>query len=684
MYHLEDPIDSVTGIGEKLKKVFSRIDISTVRDLLYYFPRSYITYPAPVDEIKGDYGDTPVAIRIRVTEACQNKKTRIPITLLFAFAGEMSVEMVWFRSQYVKSQIKVGSTYIFYGKLIRGGSYRYKLEQPAFYTEDEYEALRSRMQPVYSLTRGINSKKIKNTALEVLSDIELREFLPESILKRRELLPESVAVSAMHLPKDMDELILARRRAVYDELFFFFFMNKMARRGFTAVPNTYELPLDTMTKKVREGLPFTLTEGQSRALSDCFNDFRGEFVDQRLIQGDVGCGKTIIAFLCMTYFVENGYQAAIMAPTEILAGQHKATFESYIEQFGLPYRVIYLTGSMSAKEKKQAYEEMAKDEPCYIVGTHALFQKKPEYGRLGLVITDEQHRFGVKQRDDLSKKGEDPFVIVMSATPIPRTLSLILYGDMQISVISDVPSGRVPRKNEVIDSTRRGWAYGVILDEIKRGHQAYVICPLVEESESTEAADVKTYSEAIKKFYGDKVSVGSLHGRMKPEEKDEVMQAFLNKEIDILVSTTVVEVGVNIKNATVMMVEDANRFGLAQLHQLRGRIGRGDDPSLCIFVDQKKDGKESKRLKILASSNDGFYIANEDLKLRGPGDFYGIRQSGDFSFKIADIYQDADILKEAASDVDEIFLSDPELESPEDVTLSRYMGFMQKILYSNL
>ncbi len=684
MYHLEDPIDSVTGIGAKLSQAYERMDVRTVRDLLFYVPRTHIIYPKPILEPHGDYKETPVALKVRVTESAENKKARIPITLLYAFAGEMSIEMIWFRSQYIKKQLAVGHTYIFYGKLSHIHDHKYKMEQPAVITEADYEELMSCMQPVYSLTRGMTSNKIKKSVAEALAHTKIDEYLPERLLKKRGLMGIKDALEHIHFPDDMEELKTARDRLVYDELLYFFFLSRMAREGVSAVKNQFDLSKHECVDKVREGLPFELTAGQDSAIKDCFNDFLGEHVTQRLIQGDVGCGKTIIAFLCMTLFVENGYQAAIMAPTEILAGQHKKTFESYIDQFDLPYRVVFLTGSMSAKEKRDAYEVMSSDEPCYIVGTHALFQKKPEYGRLGLVITDEQHRFGVKQRNDLSLKGEDPFVMVMSATPIPRTLSMILYGDMLISVISDVPSDRVPRKNEVIDDSRRGWAYGVIRDEVKKGHQAYVICPLVEESEKTEAADVKTYSDAIRDFYKGAVSVGMLHGRMTPDEKDKVMQDFLEKKIDVLVSTTVVEVGVNIKNATVMLVEDANRFGLAQLHQLRGRIGRGDAPSLCIFVDKKKDGKESKRLKILAESNDGFYIANEDLKLRGPGDFFGIRQSGDFSFRIADIYQDADMLKAASEDVNAIFETDPHFTDPANARLSEFMTHEQRMLYANL
>ncbi len=684
MYHLEDPIDSVPGIGEKLKGAFSRVDVRSVGDLLYYVPRTYIIYPPCIEKLEVDYGNTPVALLLRVPEAAENKKARIPITLLYAFAGDVSIEMIWFRSQYIKKQLKVGETFVFYGAVKKISDHKYKFEQPQVFTPDSYAVLLQSMQPVYSLTRGLTSNKIKSSVKSVFEETKIQEFLPGDILKKRGLMDINAALFHMHFPNDINELTSARDRIVYDELFYFFYMSRMAREGISATKNHFELSSDEAVNRIKNGLPFSLTKGQSDALSDCFSDFKGEYVTQRLIQGDVGCGKTIIAFLCMLYFVENGYQAAIMAPTEILASQHRDTFLSYIREFELPYEVVYLVGSMSAAEKREAYKKMAEDKPCFVVGTHALFQKKPKYGRLGLVITDEQHRFGVRQRDDLSKKGDDPFVLVMSATPIPRTLSMILYGDMLISVISDVPTDRVPRKNEVIDASRRGWAYGVIRDQVRAGHQAYVICPLVEESEHTEAYDVKNYSEAIRDFYRGEVSVGMLHGKMKPEEKDEVMQAFLDKDIDVLVSTTVVEVGVNIKNATVMLVEDANRFGLAQLHQLRGRIGRGDAPSLCIFVDQKKDGKKSERLAILASSNDGFYIANEDLKLRGPGDFFGIRQSGDFSFKVADIYQDAELLKEASEDVTAIFEDSGSISEDERTGLSDFMQRQQKMLYSNL
>ncbi len=677
MYHLEDPIDSVSGIGEKLAKAYAALGVFTVRDLLFYVPRTYISYPAFVDAPPTERDDGPIALRLRVSEAAQNKKARIMITVLNAFAGDISIELIWFRSAYIKSMLKVGSEYVFYGKLIAISDHKYKMEQPDVYSVSDYESLRESLQPVYSLTRGLSSNRIKKAVRQVMDDTDIKEYLPEKLMEKRKLYGIVKALWHIHFPEDISDLTAARDRLAYDELLYFFFMSRMAREGTSATPNTYELKSDLQVKAVRDGLPFSLTEGQSACLRDCFLDFEGEYVTQRLIQGDVGCGKTIIAFLCMTYFVENGYQAAIMAPTEILANQHKNTFEEYIKNFDLPYEVVLLTGSMSAREKREAYERIASDKPCYVVGTHALIQKKPQYNNLGLVITDEQHRFGVKQRDEFSKKGSDPFTIVMSATPIPRTLSMILYGDMLISVIGDVPSGRVPRKNVVIDEKKRGWAYGVILDEVRHGHQAYVICPMVEESEKTEAADVQTYSAAIRDFYKGEVSVGMLHGRMSAEEKDRVMQSFLNKDIDVLVSTTVVEVGVNIKNATVMLVEDANRFGLAQLHQLRGRIGRGDEASVCIFVDKKKDGKKSKRLEILAASNDGFYIAEEDLKLRGPGDFFGIRQSGDFSFRIADIYQDAALLQAASEDVKDIFEDD-------NKDLLDFMENQKQILYSNL
>ena len=394
---------------------------------------------------------------------------------------------------------------------------------------------------------------------------------------------------------------------------------------------------------------------------------------QRLIQGDVGSGKTIIAFLAMADTAHNGCQSAIMAPTEVLARQHYESFQSMCEIFGLDFPMILITGSMTAKQKKLAYQEILDHPDALIIGTHALIQEKVIYQNLALVITDEQHRFGVKQRETFSEKGTKPHILVMSATPIPRTLAIILYGDLDISVVDEVPAKRLPIKNCVVDTRYRPKAYQFIEKEVAAGHQAYVICPLVEESENMEAENVTDYAKRLKEELPDTIEIGLLHGQMKPAQKNDVMERFAANEIQVLVSTTVVEVGVNVPNATVMMIENAEHFGLAQLHQLRGRVGRGDAQSYCIMVNCSDSKESQKRLDILNKSNDGFKIASEDLKLRGPGDFFGIRQSGEMQFALADIYQDAYIMQRASEEVADILGNDPDLSQEDHKNLKDYL-----------
>ena len=393
----------------------------------------------------------------------------------------------------------------------------------------------------------------------------------------------------------------------------------------------------------------------------------------RLIQGDVGSGKTILAVLALLMCAANGYQGAMMAPTEVLAVQHFETISSYVKKYGIAFRPVLLTGSMTAKEKREAYAKIASGEANLIIGTHALIQEKVIYDKLALVITDEQHRFGVKQRETFSEKGTKPHILVMSATPIPRTLAIILYGDLDISVVDEVPAKRLPIKNCVVDTRYRPKAYQFIEKEVAAGHQAYVICPLVEESENMEAENVTDYAKRLKEELPDTIEIGLLHGQMKPAQKNDVMERFAANEIQVLVSTTVVEVGVNVPNATVMMIENAEHFGLAQLHQLRGRVGRGDAQSYCIMVNCSDSKESQKRLDILNKSNDGFKIASEDLKLRGPGDFFGIRQSGEMQFALADIYQDAYIMQRASEEVADILGKDPELSSEDHKNLKDYL-----------
>lgn len=684
MYTLEDSITTLKGVGVKTAGLYHRLSLESVWDLLFYFPRTYEKYPQVLSDFTDINEEEKVALPMTVSEIPKNVKTkRMDITTLHGFYNDVPVEMVWFRSPYIKNQLKLNETYIFYGKLLSEGAFKKKMEQPVVFTEEKYASVRSSLQPVYGLTKGLTNNAIKKQMHSVLEEVEIKEYLPPAYLDERSLMNLSQAIFKIHFPNSFEELKEARKRLVYDEFLCFLLDMERGKLSEEAVPNEFLLSKDDYYKSCLAKLPFELTKGQSDSLLDLVSDMKGPVITQRLIQGDVGSGKTILAFLAMTLFLENGYQSAIMAPTEILAKQHFDTFNSYIKLFELPFEAILLVGSMTQKEKKAVYEKISSGQAVYVIGTNALIQEKVNYDSLGLVITDEQHRFGVKQRDALRKKGGNPFCVVMSATPIPRTLSMILYGDMNISVISDVPRNRLPVKNAVITKKELTTAYQLIYKEVERGHQAYVICPLVEASEKTESENVEDYGKKLSQLFGCRIRVGILHGKMSAEEKQSVMEDFLNKKLDVLCSTTVVEVGVNVPNATVMLIEDAHRFGLAALHQLRGRVGRGDAQSYCIFVDGGKNKEKNKRLEVLNKSNDGFYIASEDLKLRGPGDFYGIRQSGDFDFALADIYQDADVLRMASQDAKEMLQADPML-SDEYATVGTYLQKKSLHQYTNL
>lgn len=684
MYTLEDSITTLKGIGAKTAGLYHRLSLESVWDLLFYFPRTYEEYPQVLSDFSDVSDEEKVALPMTVSEIPKNVKTkRMDITTLQGFYKDVPVEMVWFRSPYIKKQLKLNETYIFYGKLTSEGAFKKKMEQPVIFTEEKYEAVRSSLQPIYGLTKGLTNNAVKKQMHAVLEDVEFQDFLQPSYLEKRSLMSLPKALLKIHFPDSFEELKEARKRLVYDEFLSFLLEMERGKLSEEVVPNEFKLKKDEFYKNCLMNLPFELTKGQCDCLNDLVSDVKGPVITQRLIQGDVGSGKTILAFLIMTLFVENGYQSAIMAPTEILAKQHFDTFSSYIKRFELPFEAVLLVGSMTQKEKREVYEKISSGAPCYVIGTNALIQEKANYDSLGLVITDEQHRFGVKQRDALRKKGTNPFCVVMSATPIPRTLSMILYGDMNISVISDVPSNRLPIKNAVITKKELTTAYQLIYKEVERTHQAYVICPLVEASEKTESENVEDYGNKLSKLFGSKIRVGILHGKMPAEEKQRVMEAFLNKDIDVLCSTTVVEVGVNVPNATVMLIEDAHRFGLAALHQLRGRVGRGGAQSYCIFVDGGKNKEKNKRLEVLNKSNDGFYIASEDLKLRGPGDFYGIRQSGDFDFALADIYQDADVLQMASQDAKEMIRIDSDF-SNEYASVGLYLKLKNSHQYTNL
>ena len=511
------------------------------------------------------------------------------------------------------------------------------------------------------------------------------EYLADEYKEKYHLADRNFAVPAIHFPKNMQELLSARRRLVFDEFLLFILAVQRLKEKTEEAPNEFPMHPVWTTEKIIEDLPYDLTKAQLNVWHEIERDLSGQALMSRLVQGDVGSGKTILAFLAMIMTVENGYQAVLMAPTEVLARQHFQAMEKLLQEHNIEFgHPVLLTGSDTAKEKREKYALIASKEANLVIGTHALIQEKVQYNNLGLVITDEQHRFGVKQREALTTMGNPPNVLVMSATPIPRTLAIIIYGDLDISVIDELPAQRLPIKNCVVDTSYRPKAYSFMEKQIRQGRQIYVICPMVEESEGMDGENVLDYTMKLRNVFPPDIKVASLHGKMKAKEKNAVMEAFAAGEIQVLVSTTVVEVGVNVPNATVMMVENAERFGLAQLHQLRGRVGRGEYQSYCIFMQGNGAKETSKRLEILNKSNDGFYIAGEDLKLRGPGDLFGIRQSGLLEFKLGDIYQDADILKAASETAADILSLDEDLSLPQNQELQKRLSEYMKEDLQNL
>ena len=673
------------GVGEKTEKLFQKIGIQTTDDLLHYYPRNYDAYDEP-GEISSLKENTVAAVKGTITTGVYVNKIRnlqvISITVADA-TGRLPV--VWFNASYLKNTLKKGSCFIFRGKLSRKKG-RLEMEHPEIFTPAAYEEILHSMQPVYGLTAGLSNKLIVKLMHQVLEEQELKaEFLPDELKEYYHLADDNYAISTIHFPATMQELLVARKRLVFDEFLLFILAVQILKGKTEEASNAFLMKPVWATEQIIEALPYRLTKAQLNAWHEIERDLCSHTLMSRLVQGDVGSGKTILAFLAMVLTVENGYQTALMVPTEVLANQHYEAFTRLIEEQGISScRPALLTGSTTAKEKRRIYGEIASGETNVIIGTHALIQEKVIYENLGLVITDEQHRFGVKQREALTTRGNPPHVLVMSATPIPRTLAIIVSGDLDISIIEELPAMRLPIKNCVVGTSYRPKAYTFIERQVREGRQAYIICPMVEESEGVDGENVTDYTAAIREIFPSDITIGMLHGKMKRKEKNQIMEQLAKGEIQILVSTTVVEVGVNVPNATVMMVENAERFGLAQLHQLRGRVGRGEYQSYCIFMQGNEEEETSKRLQILNKSNDGFYIAGEDLKLRGPGDLFGIRQSGQLEFHIGDIYQDADVLKSASEAAGEILTLDRELELPQHEILKERLHAYMKYDLENL
>lgn len=667
------PVNRIKGVGEKTAALFGRINVFTVEDLIGHYPRDYETYDAPVSIREASPGSVQ-AVYGQITAIPNVKKVR-NLSILNAILKDDkgdSIQLTFFNMPFLKKVLKPGGFYLFRGLVQQRGTHKL-MEQPRMFTWDEYKQKSGRLLPRYALTKGLTNQTVQKSVAQALEYYPPeKEYLPRMILQKYPMLSHREAVYALHFPENREELLAARNRMVFEEFFSFLLVLRKNKELAAKTENHFPMYETADTVRFLEQLSFPLTKAQKKVWGELREDMGSPYAMNRLIQGDVGSGKTILAVLALLMCAANGYQGAMMAPTEVLAVQHFETISGYVEKYGIAFRPVLLTGSMTAKEKREAYAKIASGEANLIIGTHALIQEKVEYSSLALVVTDEQHRFGVRQRETLAAKGKEPHVLVMSATPIPRTLAIILYGDLKVSVVDELPANRLPIKNCVVGTSYRPKAYEFIAKEVASGRQAYVICPMVEEGEAEDLENVVDYTEKLRAALPPSVQVAYLHGKMRPADKNRIMEEFADKKIDVLVSTTVIEVGINVPNATVMMVENAERFGLAQLHQLRGRVGRGEFQSYCIFISTSEAKETMERLQILNHSNDGFHIASEDLKLRGPGDIFGIRQSGEFAFVLGDIYTDANILKEASDAVEQLLVSDPELTDDDSRALVNY------------
>ena len=674
MTDLTTSVQKLKGIGEKKALAFEKLGVFSLYDLVSYFPARYEdrTNFCPIAAAPEGEG---VCIRALVADMPRLVRVRRGMELVkFRAVDESgSVDITYFNQNYVKDYLSRGDSVCFYGKIERNGN-RASMVNPAYEKEDKPRGVTGCILPVYRMNAALNQRTIRDAVRQGLNlcGEALPDLLPAEIRARNGLAQARYAYENIHYPSDFDALAIARRRLVFEELFVL-----ACALGTMRVERARESGLRITLRDFEPfyaALPFTPTDAQKRAIAEAAADMSGGYVMNRLVQGDVGSGKTLVAAALCWLCRESGYVSAFMAPTEILAEQHYQTLSTLLAPFGM--RIGRLTGAMSAKEKREAKAAIAAGDYDLVVGTHALFSEDVVYSRLGLIITDEQHRFGVKQRSALIGKGEKPHVLVMSATPIPRTLALMIYGDLDVSIIDELPPGRQKVDTFAVDESYRTRLNGFIRKLVGEGRQVFVVCPKVEDDEDEETPGdkkLKSAEEHAKELAREfpELSVGCVHGRMKPKDKDAVMAAFVRGEIDILVATTVIEVGVDVPNAALMIIENAERFGLSQLHQLRGRVGRGQHKSWCILVSDNKGEEVKARLSIMSKTNNGFEISEEDLRLRGPGDFFGSRQHGLPEMHVADLGADTQIMKTAQDEAKALLGADPQLILPEHDALRK-------------
>lgn len=654
-------VNELKGVGEKTEKLFSKLGIVTVGDLIRYYPRGYDVYEEPIPISEAAEGQTVTVTGTIFGRVQVSGSRNMQVTTVYVKDITGTLKVIWFRMPFLRNTLAGGGVITLRGRIVNRKSGIVMEHPEIFYPAAKYEEKLHTLQPVYGLTAGLSNNAVMKAVRQALSELDLtKETLPAEIRLKYGLAEYNYAVRGIHFPEDKEVFYHARERLVFEEFLRFILSLRKLKDSNTKEKNHYPVKKAPGTEAFLAQLPYELTGAQKKVVDEIAADMAGGTAMSRLVQGDVGSGKTIVAVLALMNAAFAGFQGALMAPTEVLARQHYESVTKLFAQYGIALKAELLTGSMTAKEKREAYGRIESGEVQIIVGTHALIQEKVNYRKLALVVTDEQHRFGVKQREAFARKGGMPHILVMSATPIPRTLAIILYGDLDISVIDELPANRLPIKNCVVDTGYRRTAYAFMKKQAAEGRQCYVICPMVEESEHLEVENVMDYAAMLREELGEEVAVACLHGRMKQAEKDEIMERFACNEIQVLVSTTVIEVGIDVPNASVMLIENAERFGLAQLHQLRGRVGRGRHQSYCIFMSASKSKETKERLNILNKSNDGFKIASEDLRLRGPGDLFGIRQSGLMDFKLGDVFQDAKILQMANEAADMLLNSENE------------------------
>ena len=662
MATLNTDIRYIKGVGEARAKSLAKLGITDLRSLLSYFPRAYDdrrAYKKIVDLIPGE--NACVCAVIAGEPRLSRIRKGLDLIKLRAVDATGALELTYFNQSYLKNTFHTGDAYVFFGRA-EGTPSRPQMTNPLFEREGAHQ-ITGRIMPIYPLTAGVSQSMLYKAVEQGLAACvdELPDILPENVRLVYQLCHTRFAYENIHFPTDDEALSAARRRLAFEELFLLALGLKLLRerRTFVAGKQCKKVDLSPFFTS----LPFSLTGAQRRAIGDIARDLTGKRPMNRLVQGDVGSGKTMVAAAAIYMAAKNGLQCALMAPTEILAEQHYRSLAPLLEPLGIPCAL--LTASTTAKERRALNERLRSGELSLVIGTHALLSPDVQYQNLGLVVTDEQHRFGVDQRAALSAKGDDPHLLVMSATPIPRTLALMIYGDLDVSILNELPPGRQKIDTFAVPSSYHARIYAFLRKLVADGRQAYIVCPMVAENDELpdERKAVTAYAETLQKEVFPDLRIAPIHGKMKPKEKDAVMRAFAAHEIDVLVSTTVIEVGVDVPNAALMLIENAECFGLSQLHQLRGRVGRGRHKSYCVLVSDNKGEENKQRLKVMSSTSDGFAIAEEDLKLRGPGDFFGSRQHGLPSLRVADLSCDLSLLHETQSAAEQLLAADPALKN---------------------